>query len=106
VSKLSVEEIGKGFASFRADSLTTDLVVKALAEGYTNPGPNPANLCPHGLAETGDCDDCRAEYEQSELDYQAKLDREEREHCAMLDSIDEERANDPYEFEPFFEVAL
>jgi hypothetical protein len=63
---------------------------------------NPLNLCPHGLYDgSGDCDECRAEHEALESEYQEKLDREEREHYAMLDARD-----DPYADEPFFEVAL
>jgi hypothetical protein len=65
--------------------------------------PNPLNLCPHGLYDgSGDCDECSAEHEALESEYQEKIDREEREHYAALDAMED----DPYAGEPFFEVAL
>lgn len=61
---------------------------------------NPLNLCPHGLYDgSGDCDECRAEYEASEAAYAEKLEADE----AAVAYLWEE---DPYADEPFFEVAL
>lgn len=59
---------------------------------------NPLNLCPHGLYDgSGDCDECRAEYEA----FEREIDEEQLAADRRFAYRD-----DPHADEPFFEVAL
>ena len=74
---------------------------------------NPLNLCSHGMPDgSGDCDECRFEYEA----YEAHVDEqvrafEESQRCPLCrgfvpEECDGLHRDDPHADELFFEVAL